>query len=358
MTRAAPIAPPGDRATPVAMAAGVAISLLAHAAAAWWLGVAPVGTAASTPTPVEIDQPAPADPPSDPPRLGLEMPRNASIAWLGVREDPLEGQAPESEVEQAQLSPAPGETPTPAVPPPTLVPPQPRPEPESQPPPPTPAASDATPPALAPPEPSDAPLLTLPEPPDHPADRPTEPIGPPEPAPSPADMGPPAPPPPEPAPAPPPAEPPARPTPPAPEGAPGEPDPRAADAAMRRRAEALDVSRLGRPLQASGDLEITTVRPTWSLQVRNAYSPRRNPYMEIRFGPDGRVRLARFVPLPDGTRGSGYAEVDQPLLNAVYRWTAKGEAIDRLDPDDPDATHDVVMRFLLVGPPPGEVEEE
>lgn len=359
MTRAAPIGPRADRATPWAMAAGVGVSVLAHAGAAWWLGVVPSSAATGPPTPVQVDQADPAEPPPDAPRLGLDLPHNASIAWLGVREDPLEGRSPESEVEQAQLSPAPGETPTPAVPPPTLVPPQPEPEPAAAEPAPDQPASRATPPALAPPEPAESPVLTLPEPrdpPDEPAERLTEPPDPQEPTPEPradpAEMGPPAPPRPR------PAEPPAEPTPPAPEGSSGEPDPRAADAAMRRRADPVDVSRLGRPLQASGDLEITTVRPTWSLQVRNAYSPRRNPFMEIRFGRDGRVRSARFVPLPDGTRGSGYAEVDQPLLNAVYRWTAKGKAIERLDPDDPDATHGVVMRFLLVAPPPGEDEDE
>lgn len=123
---------------------------------------------------------------------------------------------------------------------------------------------------------------------------------------------------------------------------------------MRRTARELPIDRLGRPLQASGDLRMTTVRPTWSLQVRNAYSPRRNPFVEIRFGPDGRVRLARFVAMPDGSAGSGYEEVDQPLLNAVYRWTAGGAAIDGLDRRNPDAHHAVVIRFLLVSDPPGE----
>jgi hypothetical protein len=141
---------------------------------------------------------------------------------------------------------------------------------------------------------------------------------------------------------------------PAPAGAPGIEDERAADAAMRRTARELPIDRLGRPLQASGEIQMITVRPTWSLQVRNAYNPRRNPFVEIRFGADGRVKLARFVAMPDGSAGSGYEEVDQPLLNAVYRWTAKGKAIEALDPRDPAAHHAMVIRFLLINDPPGD----
>lgn len=392
MTAAAGI--PSDRVgsrVPPAMAIGLGVSLLLHAGVAWWLGVIPATSRASW-FPMPPAEVLPPDP-DDPLRLGMDVPQNASIAWLGVLENPIEAAAPESEVEQAQLSPTPGE--------------QPEPEPEPAPPPTEPTAEPVTepitepvidpvpepvpPPTIEPPPVTQAPPEEVPAVVPPPVTEPAEPAppaqpeqptiepGPTEPevilpVPDPREMGPPEPTPEqraeadaaaaaEQAPPPPPVTPtpPAQPAPtrpPTPQGAPGELDERASDAAKRRTARELPIDRLGRPLQASGDLQLNTVRPTWSLQVRNAYSPRRNPFVEIRFGADGRVKLARFVPLADGTVGSGYEEVDQPLLNAVYRWTARGPAIAALDPRDPDSTHDLVMRFLLVPSVPGDRDDE
>jgi hypothetical protein len=360
---------------------------------AWWLGVMPSRAVWFPIPPMEVQ--ADAEDAPEPMTLGMGIPENASIAWLGVLENPVEAAAPESEVDQAELSPTPGAEPMPEVSPPemvepvepTLAPvPEPISEPVMQPVPDPPAATVVEPEPVVEPvrtpaqplQPLDVPedprAPTLPpeitdpvEPEASPEAEPvvpmvTEPVervepgvmGPPEPtaeqraAEEPVEVSPAA----QPA--------PARPTqrPPTPAGAPGELDERASDAAMRRTARELPIDRLGRPLQASGDLQLTTVRPTWSLQVRNAYSPRRNPFVEIRFGADGRVRWARFVPLADGTVGSGYEEVDQPLLNAVFRWTARGEAIEALRDRGPGATHDIVMRFVLVSAVPGERDEE
>ncbi len=392
--------PRQDRAA-VVWGAGLAVSVLLHAGVAWWLGVMPSRTVWFPIPPAQTE----AEDAPQPLTLGMDIPENASIAWLGVLENPVEAAAPESEVDQAELSPTPGAEPTPEVSPPDLVEPveepvqeaaepapvspverpeaepvpaaeppaepvlQPEPEPAVEPQPEEPAPlqpleipddprapvlpPEATDPAPGEPVPVEEPRAETP--PDEPT--PTEPVergvmGPPEPTPQQRAAE---------APIETPAQPaPARPTqrPPTPAGAPGELDERASDAAMRRTARELPIDRLGRPLQASGDLQLTTVRPTWSLQVRNAYSPRRNPFIEIRFGADGRVRWARFVPLADGTVGSGYEEVDQPLLNAVFRWTARGEAIEALRDRGPGATHDIVMRFLLVPAVPGERDEE
>ncbi len=377
MSAGATIRAANDQA-PVTLGVGLAVSLLLHAGAALWLGFAPARAAAFPASKIEAD----VERLPDPLRLGMDIPRNASIAWLGVLENPVEAAAPESEVDQAELSPVPGAVPVPEVSPPevveaveepveepleimppvapVVVPPaaeepvggpviEPEPEPE---PPVEPAAEpDPAPPELVTEQPI-APTV----PPEMNEPNPAEPVeateagvmGPPEPTPEErvsearAEARPVQP----------------TPRPPTPEGAPGELDERASDAAMRRTARELPVERLGRPLQASGELQLTTVRPVWSLQVRNAYSPRRNPFIEIRFGGDGRVRWARFVPLADGTEGSGYEEVDQPLLNAVFRWRASGPAIEALRGREPGATHDIVMRFLLVSPVPGERDEE
>lgn len=384
MSHAPTIGVRGDR-PPIALGAGLAVSVLLHLGAAWWLGVIP-----SNAGPTGRFAPPPADSvePEEPaPTLGLDLPENASIAWLGVLSDPAEGVAPESETDQAALTPTPGQAPSRAEPAAPAEPPEPAEQADPTEPAETtdPAAPAETAPPLEPvpategtvPEPLDLPDLTTDESPEPvlpvPVEAPATEPGParPDPAamePAPADPGPMGPPrPPEEllearrraeraeSPAEPAAQSDSRP---AAEGTPGETDPRAADAAMRRRARELDVSRLGRPLQASGDLRLNTVRPDWSLRVRNAYSPRRNPFVEIRFGADGRVRLARFVGMPDGTRGSGYEEVDQPLLNAVYAWTAEGAAIEKLAGEGPDATLDLVMRFLLVPPVRGDGDEE
>ena len=54
------------------------------------------------------------------------------------------------------------------------------------------------------------------------------------------------------------------------------------------------------------------------------------------------MRRARFLP----GRSTGEASVDQPLLDAIYRWTAKGEALARLT-DDPDDTVAITMRIIM-----------
>lgn len=372
MNALATIRATNDRA-PITLGVGLAVSLLLHAGAAWWLGLVPGRELPFPALKIEVD----VEPLPDPLRLGMDIPQNASIAWLGVLENPIEAAAPESQVDQAELSPMPGAVPVPDVSPTQEVV-EPVEEPaEAMPPiPPVvmePVVEEPVRHSEPEPRPPIEPPFELPVEPEPAQPEPVteeHPVVPPEVSePSPAEpevvevgvMGPPAPTPQDQAVptqvVPTPVQP--TPRPPTPEGAPGELDERASDAAMRRTARELPIDRLGgRPLQASGDLQLTTVRPTWSLQVRNAYSPRRNPFIEIRFGADGRVRWARFVPLADGTEGSGYEEVDQPLLNAVFRWTARGRAIEALREQEPGATHDIVMRFLLVSAVPGERDEE
>ncbi len=103
----------------------------------------------------------------------------------------------------------------------------------------------------------------------------------------------------------------------------------------------------GRVVAAEG-LEISTRRPQWSRTTRATARPR-NPVMWITFGRDGRVQRAGF--LSDGERvyNTGFQDVDEPLLNAVYRWTARGRALDELPPDQPGAGVTIRLRVLLVG---------
>lgn len=84
----------------------------------------------------------------------------------------------------------------------------------------------------------------------------------------------------------------------------------------------IDV-RPGRPAAGKG-VEILTVRPRWSYTTQLTSAPR-NPVVRVEFGKGGKVVKAEFV-----NGGTGSRDVDEPLISALYRWTAKGAAIDKL----------------------------
>ncbi len=118
----------------------------------------------------------------------------------------------------------------------------------------------------------------------------------------------------------------------------GERAQREADAAALK--DAIN-ARPGRVAAGKG-LEITTIRPRWSVTTKLTSTPR-NPVVEVRFGRDGKVKSARFLT----DQSTGYKDVDAPLLDAVYRWTAKGVPLEKLAADDPDAVVSVAIRFML-----------
>ena len=93
--------------------------------------------------------------------------------------------------------------------------------------------------------------------------------------------------------------------------------------------EAIDV-KPGKVLAAKG-LRIQTVRPEWAVTTRLMARPK-NPVVKVTFGRNGRVLRAEFV---DG-QGTGWSDVDGPLKDALYRWTAKGATLDQI-PTSPDA---------------------
>ena len=366
------------------LAAGLLVSLLLHAGAGVWLVRS--ADAAAGQSPREDMPPAGMPPPPPEPLvLGQIDAERASITWLGVLENPAQAELPISEVDQAALSPAVGGEPTPesepseesaetaaeareALPPvesessPASAEPRAEGEPEPQLEPraesePAPGADDGPDAALV--EPVETPIETPPGPALISAETPRQEPGvesAPEPAssddapaaPEPAAiMGPPAPdragapPAQEPAPG---GEPAPKPTPATPPGVPAIESPRESDAAMRERAIEYD-SDLNRPIASKG-LEIKTVRPVWPVLVRQSYRPR-NPYLAIRFGADGKVKSVSFIAEQDGRKGTGIDVVDGPLVDAIYRWTAKGAQIDALDRSDPSATLTIPIRILL-----------
>lgn len=75
----------------------------------------------------------------------------------------------------------------------------------------------------------------------------------------------------------------------------------------------------GQPVAAKG-LEIKTRRPVFSLYTRVTAAPR-NAVVRVRFTREGKVASAEMV------RSSGVADVDRPILDAVYGWTASGKKL-------------------------------
>lgn len=107
---------------------------------------------------------------------------------------------------------------------------------------------------------------------------------------------------------------------------PGNQSDRESDAAATMPAVSAD--RLGKPLAAKG-LNIQTVRPRWATITTLTTSPK-SPIVRIRFRRDGTVSDARFV---EGF-STGYTEVDDPLLDAIHRWRARGRQLEQLPPGD------------------------
>jgi hypothetical protein len=117
---------------------------------------------------------------------------------------------------------------------------------------------------------------------------------------------------------------------------------READAVSRRKP--IEV-RPGSPAAAEG-LRIKTVRPNWTLLLRTSVRAA-NPVVEITFDPTGKVRLAQFEDRDGRRLNTGNRDVDDVLMNAIYLWTATGEAIDALNAADPAAGVTISMRIIL-----------
>ena len=135
---------------------------------------------------------------------------------------------------------------------------------------------------------------------------------------------------------------PANPGAPQPSGLPGTPSDKESIATSIKKAPTV---RPGQVVAGQG-LEIQTRAPRWTYSTMLTRRPR-NPTIRITFGRDGTVKRAEFV--HDGTKAhnTGYDDVDQPLLNAVYSWTAKGRALNELKPGDPGIS--IIITVILSG---------
>jgi outer membrane biosynthesis protein TonB len=92
----------------------------------------------------------------------------------------------------------------------------------------------------------------------------------------------------------------------------------------------------GKPLARKG-LEIKTKKPVLPILTQLTTRPG-NPVCEILFGKDGVPVSCKVL------MSSGYPDVDGPVLDALYRWRAKGSQLDKLAPGK---TLTFRVRFIL-----------
>lgn len=105
--------------------------------------------------------------------------------------------------------------------------------------------------------------------------------------------------------------------------------------------------RLGQVAAADG-LDIQTRSPRWSVTTLVARRPA-NPTLQITFGRDGRVVRAAFVTDGERVYSTGAADVDEPLLSAVYSWVARGKRLEELTAQDPRGEVTIVMTVIFSG---------
>ncbi|MFG0246276.1 MAG: hypothetical protein ACF8MF_09550 [Phycisphaerales bacterium JB052] len=391
--QANPISTSTARVTIPVMGVCMALSVLVHVGSAVGAGAylsQRQGLSFEGQTRIDLPDMAPPTMPEEQPlMLGRQESRTASIAWLGVVRDAIEGDGQESQVEQAELTITEGERqeqsaqPAPTVAPqPDVLPVEPQqaqpevaetppvaesqPEPVSEPEPEPEPEPETIEPEVHEPEPIEAespihedepeavidasertaPVVI----PESQPERQPEPVVEPEPEPeteSESESQ---------------AEPteaqpelvtspslqPTLPTTSAkPQGKPGEVDDRESVASIIKRAKEVRARTLNRPLAGEG-LEIKTVEPKFSATVRFTQLPR-NPIVMIRFNAQGKVVKADFLRDEEKRRvyDTGSKGVDEPLISAIYQWRASGKQIDALDPDDPDSTIEIAMKIIF-----------
>jgi len=95
----------------------------------------------------------------------------------------------------------------------------------------------------------------------------------------------------------------------------------------------------GKPLAAEG-LDIETVAPQFSRLTEITARPR-DALARLHFDRSGRVRDVDLI------QSTGYGEVDDPLLDSLYRWRAKGKRLKELPPAGRGSTVALVFRIRL-----------
>lgn len=127
-------------------------------------------------------------------------------------------------------------------------------------------------------------------------------------------------------------------------GTPGLPSDKESVASAVRKAPKVV---LGQVLASEG-LDIQTKSPKWGITTMQTRRPA-NPTVQITFGSDGKVVRAGFV--TDGLRSyaTGFDDVDEPLLSAIYTWTARGKHLAELTSKDPNGEVTILITIILNG---------
>lgn len=128
-------------------------------------------------------------------------------------------------------------------------------------------------------------------------------------------------------------------------GAPGVLSDREVAATRIKKAINVDPHKPNAPIIGKG-LEILTVRPRYTSAVRLSAIPK-NPVVVMWFNATGKVTRAEFVRDGKVLYSSGVIGVDEPLLNAIYQWRAKGAQIDELDPQNPTDLVEVTIKIVF-----------
>jgi hypothetical protein len=102
-----------------------------------------------------------------------------------------------------------------------------------------------------------------------------------------------------------------------------------------------DYRKNGKPLAPEG-IEVTTFDPDLSI-LSTVTGSVRNPVIELRFGPDGKVKSAKFKNGLD----SGRKDWDEPILHAMHRWTIGGEKFKELLKENPNREIVMTIRMIL-----------
>lgn len=116
----------------------------------------------------------------------------------------------------------------------------------------------------------------------------------------------------------------------------GQADDREAPAAAINPVRVRD---LGGPVEAQG-LRIDTVRPFFH-DITRLTASTQSPIFRLHFTREGRVRQVETI------ESSGRRDVDEAILNALFRWRARGEALNRISSESPEATIAIDIRILL-----------
>ncbi len=121
---------------------------------------------------------------------------------------------------------------------------------------------------------------------------------------------------------------------------PGETSPAEAEAATTKPVE-IRANGQSHVLAARG-LEVRTRSPSFSHTTRFSL-PGTRPLVRVAFGRDGKVKEAAFAP----GRKTGRDDIDQPLLDAIYQWTASGKPLKELPQHDPKARVELTFSIIL-----------